>query len=152
MPSRKRHGHKLRKGRHSQQGYYYFLTTVVAGRRPIFAKRELANVMLDVIRWLDNSGRFLVDAAVVMPDHLHIAGMLGQDTLDKYMHSLKSYSANKLSQQGVATPIWQRGFHDHALRDDEDHRVRVDYLIDNPVRGGLVRHAVDYPFIILPDG
>ena len=107
--------------------------------------------MLDVIRWLDNSGRLLVDAAVVMPDHLHIVGMLGPCTLAKYMHSLKSFSANKLSQLGVDTPVWQSGFHDHALRDDEDYRSRVLYLIENPVRAGLVSNVVDYPFVVLPD-
>lgn len=106
--------------------------------------------VLDAIRWLTSSRRFIVDAAVVMPDHLHLAGQLGETTLSKVMHTLKSYSAHRLASAGVATPVWQEGYHDHALRGDEDYRVRVRYLIENPIRAGLVERADDYPYIILP--
>ena len=85
-----------------------------------------------------------------MPDHLHMAGQLGEGTLCRVMHTLKSYSANRLASAGVATPVWQRGYHDHALRDDEDYRVRVRYVVENPIRAGLVRQVDDYPYLILP--
>ena len=107
-------------------------------------------IVLDACRWLHNARRFLVDAAVVMPDHLHLAGELGEGTLCKVMHTLKSYSSQRLAAAGVSTPVWQSGYHDHALRDDEDYRVRVRYLIENPVRTGLVERIEDYPFLISP--
>ncbi len=66
------------------------------------------------------------------------------------MHTLKSYTANRLAELGVDAPVWQRGYHDHALRDDEDYSVRIQYLIDNPVRAGLVERIEDYPYVILP--
>jgi len=102
------------------------------------------------MRWLSGTGRFFVDAAVVMPDHLHIAGQLGESTLAKVMHTLKGYTAKCLAKAGVETPVWQKGYYDHALRDDEDYRIRIQYLIDNPIRTGLVKHAREYPFVILP--
>lgn len=68
------------------------------------------------------------------------------------MHTLKSYTANRLTGLGVDAPIWQRGYHDHALRDDEDYFVRIQYLVNNPVRAGLVERIEDYPFVILPKG
>jgi putative transposase len=150
MALKQRHGYKLRKGRHSRTGHYYFLTASVAGRRPIFAEPNHAKVVLDAIRWLHGSGRFFVDAAVVMPDHFHMAGQLQQSTLSNVMHTLKRFSANKIVRVGVATPVWQKGYYDHALRDDEDYRIKVQYLIDNPVRAGLVKRAQDYPFLLLP--
>jgi REP element-mobilizing transposase RayT len=150
MAVSKPHASNLRKGRHSQPGQYYFLTASVAGRRRIFTRRNNSVVVLDVIRWLHSAGRFFVDAAVVMPDHIHVAGQLGQDTLANVMHTLKGYSAKRLAKAGVEIPVWQKGYHDHALRNDEDYRIRIQYLIDNPVRAGLVKHVRQYPFVILP--
>ena len=140
----------LRKARYARAGSYYFLTTNVANRRRVFARNERAIVVLDAIRWLDRERRFFIDAAVVMPDHIHLAGTLGDVSLSRVMHTLKSYTASHLSKGGVDAPVWQPGFHDHALRGDEDYAVRVRYLLDNPVRAGLVERADDYPFLILP--
>ncbi len=41
--------------------------------------------------------------------------------------------------------IWQKGFHDHALRCDEDVRAVARYLVMNPVRAGIVSKIWDYP-------
>jgi hypothetical protein len=38
------------------------------------------------------------------------------------------------------------GFYDHALRKEEDIRVVAEYIINNPVRAGLVKEWRDYPF------
>jgi REP element-mobilizing transposase RayT len=145
------HASNLRKGRYSQPGLYYFLTASVAGRRQVFTNRNHAMIVLEAIRWLRTADRFNVDAAVVMPDHLHLVGQLGESTLAKVMHTLKSYSAQRLAAVGVESPVWQKGYHDHGLRDDEDYRVRVQYVLQNPLRAGLVRRVEDYPYVILPD-
>ena len=50
----------------------------------------------------------------------------------------------------VKTPVWQEGYYDHGLRDDEDYRAGVRYVMQNPIRAGLVRRVEDYPYIILP--
>jgi putative transposase len=42
-------------------------------------------------------------------------------------------------------PVWQRGFHDHALRKEEDIVSVARYIVANPVRDGLVRRIGDYP-------
>lgn len=150
MVPRKPHASSLRKGRHSKSGVYYFLTTSVAGRRRIFTNRNRALIVLDAIRWLHAADQFIVDAAVVMPDHLHLVGQLGESTLARVMHSLKSYSANSLARTGVESPVWQEGYYDHGLRDDEDYRVRVRYVLENPLRAGLVHRVEEFPYVILP--
>ncbi len=151
MANSKPHASNLRKGRYSQLGHYYFLTACVAGRRQVFTSRNHAMIVLNAIRWLHAAERFIVDGAVVMPDHLHLVGQLGEGTLAKVMHTLKSYSAHRLAAAGVETPVWQNGYHDHGLRDDGDYRVRVQYLLQNPLRAGLVQRVEDYPYVILPD-
>ena len=144
------HSSDLRKARCSEIGRYYFLTTAVADRRPIFLQQDRANIVLDALHWLNSAKRFVVDAAVVMPDHLHLAGQLADRDLSSIMHTLKGYTASKLLRAGVRAPVWQPAFHDHALRDDEDYRQRVRYLLDNPRRAGLVARIEDYDFKILP--
>ena len=86
-----------------------------------------------------------------MPDHLHFAGQLGTASLAMVMHTFKSYTAKQLVALGVAPPVWQSGYHDHALRDDEDYCARVGYLLQNPLRAALVERVEDYPFLILPE-
>ena len=150
VPHRYPHARNLRKGRYSQPGMHYFLTSSVANRRSIFTQNQNAIVVLDAICWLHQARRFIVDAAVVMPDHLHLAGQLGGVSLPRLMHAFKSYTGNRLSSLGVDAPVWQQGYHDHALRDEEDYATKIRYLIENPVRAGLVERAEDYPYVIWP--
>jgi REP element-mobilizing transposase RayT len=42
--------------------------------------------------------------------------------------------------------IWQSGFHDHALRAEEDVERVGNYLIQNPVRAGIVNIANEYRY------
>jgi REP element-mobilizing transposase RayT len=145
------HSASLRKGRFSEPGNFYFLTTTVAGRRPLFYGDLHARIVLDAIGWLDANQRFIVDAAVVMPDHLHLVGQLRRFSLGRAMHTLKSYSAHRLVDAGVPPPVWQDGYHDHALRRGEDYRSRVRYVLENPVRAGLVERVEDYRYLWLPE-
>lgn len=43
-------------------------------------------------------------------------------------------------------PVWQRPYHDHAVRREEDLNAVIGYLLNNPVRAGLVEGSHDYPF------
>lgn len=42
--------------------------------------------------------------------------------------------------------IWQRRFWEHQIRDDEDFSRHVDYIHFNPVKHGLVKYVVDWPY------
>ena len=41
---------------------------------------------------------------------------------------------------------WQKDFYDHVIRKSEDIAVQVRYILDNPVRKGLVPTWEEYPF------
>lgn len=43
-------------------------------------------------------------------------------------------------------PVWQRTYHDHALRREEDLRAAARYVVANPLRAGLAEGIGDYPF------
>lgn len=43
-------------------------------------------------------------------------------------------------------PIWQRDFWDTQLRRGESYDEKWQYVLENPVRAGLVKHSEEWPF------
>ena len=59
---------------------------------------------------------------------------------------VKSSSSRTLNRaMGRSGRIWTAGFHDHALRKEEDVKRVARYVIANPLRAGLVEQIGDYP-------
>ncbi len=142
-----RGSHHLRKGRTSIENQPYFITTTVRDRIPVFANPEAATIVLAALKWLEKSDRMRLEAAVVMPDHLHFIGTLKDVELPRLMQSLKGYTSRQintvLNKKGA---FWQDQYHEHAIRKDEYLNDMVLYMLHNPVRAGLVRDFHDYPF------
>lgn len=137
----------LRKGRHSQAGQIYFVTATTAGRARWFERFELGRLVIREMQALQASRSIESIAFVVMPDHLHWLMTLGHaQTLSQVVNQLKGRSAHavnhRLGRQGA---VWQPGFHDHALRQEENVREVARYIVANPVRAGLVRRPGEYP-------
>ena len=137
----------LRKGRASIKNQHYLITTTVFERKPIFNQAEAAKIVLKSLHWLEKQEKIILDAAVVMPDHLHFVAGLKQGSLAQIMRSFKSYTAKKinflLEKEGS---FWQTQYHDHAIRNDEDLIDVVLYTLNNPVRAGLVDDFHNYTF------
>jgi putative transposase len=137
----------LRKGRASIKNQHYLITTKVLDKKPLFAQTEVAGIILNSLHWLEKQGKIILDAAVVMPDHLHIVAGLRKGSLAEFMRSFKGYTAYKINElKNKKGPLWQPQYHDHALRQDEDLNEVVLYTLRNPVRAGLVKDFQDYPF------
>jgi len=137
----------LRKGRASIKNQHYLLTTTVLDRKPVFNREDAAEVVLNSLHWLEKQEKIVLDAAVVMPDHLHFVAGLINGSLATIMRSLKSHTAKKinilLERDG---PFWQPQYHDHGVRKDEELTEVVLYTLHNPVRAGLVKDFRDYPY------
>ena len=43
--------------------------------------------------------------------------------------------------------LWQDGYYEHLLRDEETTPSVVAYIIGNPVRSHLVEDPAQYPFV-----
>ena len=131
----------LRRGRYSEAGQVYLVTAVTRQRIPVFRDFFAARTLVQALRLEQAERRAQTLAYVVMPDHLHWLLQLGEGrTLSAVVGAVKSVTAHR-----VGTPIWQPGFHDHAMRREEDVRRAARYLVANPLRAGLVIRAGDYP-------
>jgi putative transposase len=63
------------------------------------------------------------------------------------MQLFKGYTSREINRLSgfPQTKLWQRGFHDHAIRKDEDIKRIARYIVANPLRAGLVEKIEDYP-------
>ena len=138
---------RLRKGRRSVPNQSYLITTNTHKREKIFHDAAASEIVLKSLQWLDNQGRMILDAVVVMPDHVHFVVELKTSNLRKLMHSFKSYTANEINTSlKRQSAVWQRGYHDHAVRKEEDLNEVILYALNNPVRAGLVDDFHDHPY------
>jgi REP element-mobilizing transposase RayT len=83
---------------------------------------------------------------VMMPDHVHffVRGS-GDFNLAQWVNGLKraiSASVGATKQR----PLWQPGFFDHVLRNDESYSQKWEYVRENPVRTGLVTRTDEWPY------
>jgi putative transposase len=149
MPSLFNHrGHALRRGRHSEPGQVYLVTAVTEHRHPLFKDPCVARVLIREMRGLHDQQQINSLAWVVMPDHLHWLVELGPLPLPMLLQRLKSRSAIAINRTmgRAGMRVWQRGFHDRALRHEEDLPSIARYIVANPLRAGLVDRIGDYPW------
>lgn len=138
----------LLKRRISRTGQIYHITTATEGRRPLFRDFDAARLVVIEMRRLQEQNLIHSIAWVLMPDHLHwLLQLQGPIAISTIIKVLKGRSARLLGLRFQdSEPIWQRGFHDHALRREEDIRQVARYIVANPLRAGLVEQIGDYPF------
>ncbi|MDC6381622.1 transposase [Pseudomonas graminis] len=141
-----KHARSLRIGRSSQPGNVYLVTSVVKNRLPIFSDIQIARRVVAEIEHLHSSGLAHSMAWVVMPDHLHWLFELKSGSLPTLMQTLKGRSAFAVNKaHGTTILTWQKGYHDHGVRAEEDLVEMAHYVVNNPIRAGLVRQREDYP-------
>lgn len=85
-----------------------------------------------------------VDKYVIMPNHVHMILILGIDVEDgraMLAPTTPSLSVSHIIQhlKGVVSKhighsIWQKSFHDHVIRSEEDYRTIWEYIDTNPYR------------------
>jgi putative transposase len=136
----------LRKGRFSEIDRVYLITTNTIRRDPLFAQWQIGRLVCHQLRQEQDERHAVTIAWVVMPDHLHWLMQLKKGSLADVMQRVKARSALAINQALARSgPVWQRGFHDRALRRDDDLKSAARYVIANPVRAGLVAHVGQYP-------
>jgi len=137
----KPHGKNLRIGRYSEPNRIYSITVVTHKRRPFFRDFKSARTVIKVLQKHEQLQFAQTLCFVLMPDHLHWLMQLGEKKdLGQTIQSFKSICTRKLGKT-----IFQKGFFDHAIRQEEDIRDLARYIVANPIRAGLVSKIHDYP-------
>jgi len=127
--------------------YRYSLTLCAFQRRAQFTRRDVVDTAVAQFLQAGTTCRFAIIAYCFMPDHVHVLAE-GRDeraslgAFAKRAKQLSGYHCRRLTLQR----IWQPGYYERVIREDEDMRVVVAYILDNPVRAGLVETPADHPF------
>ena len=119
-----------------------FVTACTKGRVPWLADPQVHELLLACWAAAD---AWLVGGYVLMPDHLHLFAAPADDeiSLERWMRYWKSQFTK---QHGVPEHCWQRSHWDRRLRSNENYAGKCRYVLDNPLRRGLVARRDDWPF------
>ena len=142
-------------------GGMYFFTLVTAHRAPFLCTDLTRPILRDVLRIVQESRPFAIDAIVLLPDHIHMLMTLppGDDDFATRLASIKaqftrryldaggrehfqSVSRDRRGHRGV----WQRRFWEHLIRDELDLERHVNYIHYNPIKHGLCECAHGWPY------
>jgi len=125
----------------------YLVTFCVAWRGRAFADPVLASIACRWIEHFRNSGFYWLYGYVVMHDHIHIVirPQRAGTHLSKIVAMLKSASMVEIRRHLLRFK-WQRGYHERVVREGEDLRSMIDYVLQNPARAGLIPADQLYPF------
>jgi putative transposase len=130
--------------------YAYFVSTQTAGRKPFFRHDRWARLMLTTISHYSGTG-YQLHAFVIMPDHLHLL-ITPVESVEKSVQLLKGgFSFRAKRELEWKGEIWQPGFTDHRIRDEEDWSRHLHYIRNNPMEAKLVEDIAFYEFLGFPD-
>lgn len=114
--------------------------------------QDVASIVVESLHHL-NGQYYELDTFCVMSNHVHVVFTPLRDddgehlALQRIMHSFKRYTARKANQVlGREGQFWQHESYDHVVRDeDELNRIR-QYVLNNPVKAGLVDQPEAWPY------
>ena len=132
------------KGVHlSSGGPNWVLLTVCTKHRERWLAQEFVEDSLHQI-WQDTATAWLVSDYLLMPDHLHLfcAPRDLKFTVERWI----SFWKDRFTKTHPAAGEFQPGGFHHRLRRSESYAQKWQYVLENPVRAGLVAHYSEWPF------
>ena len=134
---------------------------------PTWLKNEtIAQVVADALHHLDERA-YRLHAYSIMSNHAHVAFtpllnertvlpnpdsirtefVSSDPTLAAIMKSLKGFTAREANKLlGRKGTFWQAESYDREIRDSREFWRVIKYILNNPVKAGLVRDWREYPF------
>lgn len=81
-----------------------------------------------------------VDTYVIMPDHVHMILAIRASGDGRLIAAPTAVGLSVVMQQfkrtvskAIGVPLWQRGYYDHIIRQEEDLRAFRQYILENPL-------------------
>lgn len=143
----------------------YFITFCIHNRRntlshivgaiqesPVSQLSVCGRIVDSVIRSVPEHLHVTIDRYVIMPNHVHLIVMIseqdpwqaiqepprkGRSVLSKAVGYIKMNASKAIRQQYGDVTVWQRGFHDHVIRNRDDYEMIAKYIQENPLRWEL---------------
>ncbi len=127
--------------------WHVTITALDRASRP-FANHDLAIAILTTIDDRVATRGAILHVSCLMPDHVHLIVQLGEVGLVDLVRDLKSVTTRAWWKHGGNGRLWQESFYDRGVRESDDFDAIAAYILDNPVRSGLVGTWNEYPYIV----
>lgn len=116
--------------------------------RALLQSDRNATLFIDVLRSYVAAKRFKVHDFVVMPDHVHLLMTVNGDiSIEKAVQFIKGGFSYRLKKEtGYMGEVWQKGFSEVRVNDQDSFAKHREYIAQNPVKRGLVSELEEYPY------
>lgn len=122
-------------------------TICIKDKREFFTSTDRFRVFEQILTNELNNFNCSACVYLFMPDHVHLT-MTGNDSssdIKKCIDMFKQKTGFWLAQNHSEVK-WQKDYYDHILRSKENLEIHIKYILNNPVRAGLVDHWKEYKF------
>lgn len=122
-------------------------TACIDGKKKLFVTNDIVHTFIGFLKRATEKHDIRNRIYVFMPDHCHIIleGKSEKSNLWKCMTLFKQLTGYYMART-VPGFVWQKDFYDHIIRSDKAVKKHTRYVADNPVRGGLVKDFMEYPY------
>ena len=116
---------------------------------PVSKLTECGEIVEQIIRELPTSLGVIVDRYVIMPNHIHLILCVvpnehkyarskdGRSIISKAVGYIKMNATKAIRDKHGPADVWQRGFHDHIIRDRDDYANIAEYIDENVLKWHL---------------
>jgi len=129
------------------EAFVYFLTLCTSQKQPYFADGRIAKVIENEMEFRRVKKEIRLYCYCIMPDHLHMLLSLSDiyhKRLQDWVSAFKRYTSRTTYELYGIKPLWQRNFYDHIVRKEEPLLKIAEYIVNNPVRKGMVEEWEQY--------
>ncbi|MGA7564389.1 MAG: transposase [Desulfobaccales bacterium] len=122
-------------------------TLCIKDRVQLFKSASVVNIFINILKYQVEKSSCIIPVVCFMPDHQHLI-VTGNDSNSDILLFIKQYKqkTGHWLSQNQSTARWQKDFFDHIIRKDEGLVNVARYILDNPVRKGLVANWNEYPY------
>jgi putative transposase len=107
---------------------------------------DIASIVAEAIHFRDER-QYELHAYCLMSNHVHILFTLKKDApvLYKIMQDLKKFTGLHCNRQlNRSGAFWEEEYYDHIVRDQREFERTVRYILQNPVKAGMVSDWQDW--------
>jgi REP element-mobilizing transposase RayT len=130
--------------------YEYFVTCCAHERHEAFVDSQAVKCLRAEFLCTCEERCFSSRICTFMPDHVHflVRGEMPDAAFLPFMKLLRQRTA--VAYRNLrGERLWQTGYFERVLRPRDDWNAVAQYILQNPVRAGLVETAENYPFSYL---
>jgi len=122
----------------------FFLTVCTRRKKALLARQDVHTLLIESWR---KANSWLVGRYVLLPDHLHLFCAQQSEivSIQHWCAYWKRLCSKNWPRPGEY-PIWQKNLWDTQVRSADWYEARWQYVLQNPVRHGLVTEPDLWPY------